>query len=235
MVTEFYREHRKRQDMLQAWAEHDVDTFRAFSRTTQRFGFDVRGADILDLGCGINAPMSVMLHAGGARVTGIDHRLGYRWGLGFKPSRYWRYAKEAGVLKAARKVAGESVYDRKYFASLAASAGLSLTEHGLDLRAMDINRLDFPDASFDVVHSNATWEHLSDVRLANQEVARVLRPGGMAYIEFHLFPSLSGGHDLPWIVPGRADLGGRLPWRHLRDATWQAPDLPESPPRARLL
>jgi SAM-dependent methyltransferase len=209
--------------MLQAWAEHDASIFRAFTNTTARFGINVQSADILDVGCGSNAPMSVMLHAGGARVTGVDHAVGYRWGLGFKPERYWQYAKEAGVLKAARKVAGESVYDRKYFTSLAAAAGLPLTERGLDLRAMDVNRLDFPDASFDLVHSNATWEHLADVRGANQEVARVLRPGGMAYIEIHLFPSLSGGHDLPWIVPGTTDLGGILPWRHLRDAAWQAP------------
>jgi hypothetical protein len=51
----------------------------------------------------------------------------------------------------------------------------------------------------------------------------VLKPGGLAYIEIHLFPSLSGGHDLPWIVPGRTDLGGIQPWRHLRDKAWASP------------
>jgi hypothetical protein len=50
-----------------------------------------------------------------------------------------------------------------------------------------------------------------------------LKPRGIAYIEIHLFPSLSGGHDLPWIVPGRTELGDVKPWRHLRDPNWQAP------------
>ena len=43
--------------------------------------------------------------------------------------------------------------------------------------------------------------HISDVPAANQTLARSLKPGGIAYIEVDLFSSLSGGHDLPWIVP----------------------------------
>jgi SAM-dependent methyltransferase len=223
MIAEIVRAHRGRQAMLRAWAEHDADTFRALADTAHRFGFALRNIDVLDLGCGANAPMSVMLHAAGARVTGVDTYIGHRWGLGFKPARYLHYVREAGVLRTARKVAGECVYDRIYFSSLAASVGLNLTERGLNLRAMDIKGLDFPAASFDLVHSNATWEHLPDVQQANKEVVRVLRPGGFACIEVHLFASLSGGHDLPWIVPGRIDLGNRVPWRHLRDPSWQAP------------
>jgi hypothetical protein len=57
----------------------------------------------------------------------------------------------------------------------------------------------------------------------NREVARVLRPGGIAYIEIHLFPSLSGGHDHPWIVPGKTVLAGIPPWSHLRDPAWKEP------------
>jgi hypothetical protein len=34
---------------------------------------------------------------------------------------------------------------------------------------------------------------------------------------------LSGGHDLPWIVPGKIDLGSVVPWGHLRDPNWSAP------------
>lgn len=209
--------------MLRAWADHDASTFRAFSGTAARFGVDVTSAAVLDLGCGANAPMSVILHSRGADVTGVDFRLGHRWGLGFKPGRYWQYVREAGPLKTARKIAGEWVYDRQYFNHLSASIGVPLTELGLDLCAMDAGCLGFHDESFDVVHSNATWEHLPDVQRATTEVARVLRPGGFAYIEIHLFPSLSGGHDLPWIVPGCTDLNGHLPWRHLRDPHWTPP------------
>jgi SAM-dependent methyltransferase len=214
-------EHRLR--MISAWARHDADTYRAFTDTLRALGQNPIDSRILDIGCGPNAPMTVMLHAAGARVTGIDEHLGYRWGLGFRPDRYRRYWQKAGPFKTARKALGELVYDRPYYATLAEVLGLPLTEAGLDLRPMKAEALASADGCFDAVHSNATWEHLRAVEVANREVTRVLRPAGLAYVEIHLFPSLSGGHDLPWIVPGTTELGGATPWRHLRDPTWQSP------------
>jgi SAM-dependent methyltransferase len=177
----------------------------------------------LDIGCGANAPVTLMLHSVGVRVTGIDEYIGYRWGLGIKPQRYWNYLHEAGLGKTLRKIVGEMVYDRHYWLALSEAIGFSLAEGGLDLRQMSAEQLDFKDESFDIVYSNAAWEHFSAVGQVNREVARVLRRGGLAYIEIHLFPSLSGGHDLPWIVPGKTELGNVHPWRHLRDPFWQAP------------
>lgn len=216
--------HRKRVEMLRAWARHDAETFSRFGSTVERLGVGLENARILDVGCGSNAPMSVMLHSRGARVTGVDAYVGYRWGLGIKPSRYLSYLREAGVAKTVRKVLGEVVYDRVYFSGLSQSVGFRLDEYSLDLRTMNVaERLDFEDGSFDIVHSNATWEHVEDVGRANAEIARVLRPGGIAYIEIHLFPSVSGGHDLPWIVPGQTDLGNVMAWQHLRDPQWRPP------------
>jgi SAM-dependent methyltransferase len=215
--------HRKRLEMLQSWARHDVAVYRAFVKTISDRSCALSGASILDIGCGANAPVTLMLHSAGVKVTGIDEYIGYRWGLGFKPGRYWRYLQEAGLLKTARKIIGEHVFDRHYYVALAEAIGFTITESGLDLRRMNAENLQFEDSSFDVVYSNAAWEHFSDVRQVNHEVARVLRRGGIAYIEIHLFPSLSGGHDLPWIVPGKTDLNGISPWRHLRDSAWKAP------------
>jgi SAM-dependent methyltransferase len=213
-----------RREMLRAWAAHDADVYRAFVDTvTTRTSRPIDALRILDLGCGANAPVTVMLHAAGCRVTGVDAFLGHRWGLGFKPSRYAAYLREAGPFRTLRKVAGELVFDRTYFNELRAKTGLPLTDHGLDLRTMDVQAPTLPDAAYDAVHSNATWEHVADVRAATRMVADALTPGGIAYIEVHLFPSLSGGHDLPWIVPGRTVLGDITPWQHLRDPQWQAP------------
>lgn len=39
-------------------------------------------------------------------------------------------------------------------------------------------RLDYPDASFDVVTSNGVWEHVHDEEASLREVFRILRPGG---------------------------------------------------------
>jgi SAM-dependent methyltransferase len=88
---------------------------------------------------------------------------------------------------------------------------------------MDVTAPQLPERTFDVIHSNATWEHIKDVPAANRTLVDALRPGGIAYIEIHLFPSLSGGHDLPWITPGRTILGAVKPWQHLRDPQWEAP------------
>jgi SAM-dependent methyltransferase len=214
----------KRREMLRAWAAHDADVFRAFSSTIEKFaGKPLSSLRILDVGCGANAPLTLMLHASGCRVTGVDHEIGHRWGLGFRPSRYVAYLKTAGILKTARKAVGELVFDRVYFNELAKQTGLTLTEAGLDLQTMDVTRPALAEGTYDVLHSNATWEHVKDIDAANRSVAAALVPGGLAYIEIHLFPSLSGGHDLPWIVPGRTILGDVVPWQHLRDPAWKAP------------
>jgi SAM-dependent methyltransferase len=215
--------HIRRRSMVRAAARHDAENYRALTRTLRSLGIDPRTSAVLDIGCGANAPMTVLLHSSGASVTGIDEYIGHRWGLGFEPKRYLCYWREAGPFKTLRKAIGEFAYDRHYYLTLARSAGFSLTEAGIDLRRMSAEALRFEDDSFDVIHSNATWEHLRKVRRANQEVARCLRPRGIAYIEIHLFPSLSGGHDLPWKVPGTIDLEGVQPWQHLRNRGWTAP------------
>ncbi len=217
------RQYRQRLDMLKAWADHDVSLYRQFVGAVAAAGQTLEGKRILDIGCGENAPMSLMLHSSGISVTGIDQKPAYRWGLGFKPRRYLEYRKEVGLMKTARKALGELVYDRHYYKHLERGLGRRVFEEGLDLRTMPVEQLEFANGTFDIVHSNATWEHVIDVDTANRELARVLRPGGIGFIEIHLFPSLSGGHDLPWIVPGRIDLDGNLAWGHLRDKSWTAP------------
>jgi hypothetical protein len=48
--------------------------------------------------------MTLMLHASGALVMGIDECVGYRWGLGFRPSRYAGYVREMGGRRAIRNL-----------------------------------------------------------------------------------------------------------------------------------
>ncbi|MEO7270596.1 MAG: class I SAM-dependent methyltransferase [Vicinamibacterales bacterium] len=45
-------------------------------------------------------------------------------------------------------------------------------------RCEDVERLTFPDASFDLVVTQEVFEHVFDYRRGYQEVMRVLRPGG---------------------------------------------------------
>src|SRR5207344_1939871 len=49
----------------------------------------------------------------------------------------------------------------------------------IDVQAGDVYALQFPDASFDVVHAHQLLQHLSDPVRALVEMRRVLRPGGL--------------------------------------------------------
>jgi len=71
---------------------------------------------------------------------------------------------------------------------------------------MDAHSLEFADATFDVCYSIATLEHCRDPFAVMQEIKRVLRPGGYAYIQAApLYYSPFGHHmfgyfdDVPWI------------------------------------
>jgi SAM-dependent methyltransferase len=56
-----------------------------------------------------------------------------------------------------------------------------LTGVGVDWKA-DLTSLPFLDESFDLVYASHVLEHIPDDRLAMREVARVLRPGGIAIL-----------------------------------------------------
>src|SRR5687768_11395650 len=147
-----------RREQLRAWASHDATVYWNFSKTVTRVTSKPLSAlRVLDLGCGSNAPLTLVLHAAGCKVTGVDHAVGHRWGLGVRPSRYAAYLREAGAARTLRKLAGEIAYDRVYYQTLSEAVGLRLSEDGLDLRSMDVQNPQLPANTFDVIHSNATW------------------------------------------------------------------------------
>jgi len=78
---------------------------------------------------------------------------------------------------------------------------------------MSTEHMDFADESFDFVYSHSAFEHIADPTAALLEAARVLRPGGVAYISVHPFTSHSGSHE-----PGSFAEARRRPpyWPHLR-------------------
>jgi hypothetical protein len=65
-----------RRELMRAWAAHDVDVYRAFvdmvTKLTARLLSALR---VLDLGCGSNAPITVLLHAAGCLTRDVLNAL----------------------------------------------------------------------------------------------------------------------------------------------------------------
>jgi SAM-dependent methyltransferase len=71
-----------------------------------------------------------------------------------------------------------------------AHAPFTYRQDRLEVRWMDARRLEFPDASFDVVFSLSSFEHFgmpADIAQAARELGRVLRPGGHAFVVTECF------------------------------------------------
>ncbi len=148
---------------------------------------------ILELGNGRLRGQYMLLKADGHQVYGVD--LMNRKGDAFASMAY-RIARRAFIWRA----------------GLAAN----LAETG-DLICADAGHLPFRCGAFDVVTSNAAFEHFFDVPRVVTEVSRVLRPGGLAWIVVHLFTSLSGAHNITLTQnPLRKMPAGVEPWDHLR-------------------
>jgi SAM-dependent methyltransferase len=115
------------------------------------------------------------------------------------------------------KTAGRHVLgiDRKIRAEVARQLGVRAAQLKTRIVPGDAQSLPFEDASFDAVVSSSVFEHLSDPARAAAEVARVLRPGGVARMITHLFTSHTGAHDTRLFTDPRA----LPPWPHLRSGT----------------
>ena len=62
------------------------------------------------------------------------------------------------------------------------SANAKLNGLTIDVRQMDAQQLEFPDATFDYVFSWGVLHHSHDTQAAFREVSRVLKPGGQGMI-----------------------------------------------------
>jgi SAM-dependent methyltransferase len=206
-----YRAHR-RGDFSNA--SHDIAYHRELIGYLEKYtGAAVNAARILDLGCGQTATQTALFHADGAKVTGIDVEVPtFAFGLG----TFVRTLRLNGPERALKSLARHVLFDARFFGDLSKNYGREVSFKNLDVRVMDASAMEFHDSTFDFVASMAVFEHISDVPGALRELNRVLRPGGIAVITPHLFPSLSGGHCLEWLSPDLKAAPNVEPWDHLR-------------------
>lgn len=120
----------------------------------------------------------------------------------------------------ARRVAPGRVVGLDASADVVEQAATLAAEEGLDTVTFttgDAYALDFPDASFDVVHAHQVLQHLGDPVAALREMRRVTRPGGIIaardviYISAAWYPLLPGLDEWMRIYQGVAVANGGDP------------------------
>lgn len=151
-----------------------------------------------------------MLHSLGNQVIGID--------IVYIPvnvpflKAWWRRLKQNSLEIFARDFLYAILLKNKtYYNALKKLCNFPINAKHIDIRQMNAEDMSFPDNVFDIVISIAVFEHIKNVSRAISEVYRVLKKGGIAYINIHLFTSLSGGHHFDWADPRKVP-----PWDHLR-------------------
>lgn len=186
-----------------------LDGLREVERLVDaEYGFRLAGRRVLDVGAGQRL-IHMAYFARHNEAVGIDLEVIAR---GANPLQYvemlWANGPRRTAKTIGRKLLG---LDARCAAEIKRQLGLERLPD-FDLRRMDATAMSFPGASFDFVFSYSVFHHIPDPARAVAEVARVLAPGGVAYVSFHLYSSDTGSLDLRVM---RGEQGIPL-WPHLR-------------------
>ncbi len=202
-------------------AENDYKIFCDARDVMEKFlGRELSRSRILEIGSGQRFATSLLFHTFGADVTGIDMdyvdpRFSFRG--------YLAIGKKNGWERSLKTLVRHLLLDRGYYGTIRRLCGRPLRFSDLNLLCMDACDLAFADKSIDYIFSRAVFEHIDNVEKACQEMYRVLKPGGIANIRPHLFPSLTGGHNPEWFDLRRENTRKAPPWDHLRKNIYPAP------------
>jgi SAM-dependent methyltransferase len=180
---------------------------------------DFTKTKILEIGCGQRASQTILFQAEGAQAIGIDREVP-TYHLSVK--RFCRIMKINGWERALKSLFRHFFFDHQFFKELSRQFGKNLPPDAVNVCLLNAAQLSFPDDAFDFIFSSLVFEHIEDVPAAVAEVNRVLRPEGMAWINIHLFPSLSGGHHKDWTDPRKWPSPKVPPWDHLRENRYPA-------------
>ena len=167
------------------------------------YGIQWRDCKLLEIGCGQDLAYTYVF-ALNNWVTAIDTQPPL-----CSPyiQNFWSLLKTAGIYRVARSLIGSIVGKKNQFKQSLLEIMAVKRLRSVSLNSMNASKLKFSDKSFDGVFSFSVFEHIDDPIHALQEVKRVLKHGGVFYLDIHLFTSIHGDHDFRENIP---------PWNHLR-------------------
>jgi SAM-dependent methyltransferase len=172
-------------------------------------GHEVGGLDMLDVGPG-QLLTQLLYFARRNRVVGIDTDVVV---TGFSPRQYATMLRRNGLQRMLKTTGRKALgVDRRHRQELLRQLGLDKMP-AVDVRVQRAEEMTFADASFDVVYALAVFQHLARPEDVLRQMVRVLRPGGVLYLDFILYTSKTGAHDLRLLEAGD---GALPPWAHLR-------------------
>lgn len=172
------------------------------------------GARLVEIGCGQLAKQVALFRAKRAEILGIDMEVPT---YELTPSILLDVLRTNGTERALKSLVRHVLYDRRTMGAIRDGGDGDVRFKDLDILVGDAASSGLPSASVDFVFSRSVFEHIEDVPAATREVNRILAPGGAAVIATHLFPSLSGGHNLAWLNPNRSPSETVPAWDHLRE------------------
>lgn len=172
-------------------------------------GREVAGLDMLDIGCG-QLPAQLIYFSRHNRIVGIDTDVVV---FGLRPKAYVRMLRVNGFQRTLKTVGRKLLrVDADFNAELLRQLDLRRLP-SINARVMSAESLAFAADSFDVVYALAVFQHLARPERVLTEMVRVLRPGGVLYLDFILYTSQTGSHDFRLLEGGHPSLPL---WAHLR-------------------
>ncbi len=182
--------------------------FRIMKEGVDRWCGGFGGKTVLEVGAGFHLPHGglttcLTLRDGAKRAFGIDI---------CSPDEFAARADRVEFWKAAREMYGVDVRGLEEGRVHFASQDILFTDDhfsGVTMLQMSASDMYFKDGMFDLMFSNAVFEHVPDAANVLKEMYRTMAPGGSAYIHWNPFTSLEmGGHDI--------GIPFYFPWAHLR-------------------
>ena len=175
------------------------------------FNVEWHDCKLLDIGCG-QLLRNALIFGIDNKIVGIDVELPFRYPYVFD---FFKTIRQSGMRRAAKTAVRQVLgMDRRFRRSLMRHLSASKLPD-IEIHLMDAMNLEFADNSFDGVYSFSVFQYIASPDLAAQQIYKILKPGGVAYIQLHLYTSM-GGSDHPLL---RRNSKKYPPWGHLRRST----------------